>query len=1260
MKPEKGLYQDCSETDQPEGTYRYAKNITDSNLLGTKENEDGFRQFDLVVPYSRIGVIPVGEDFVVFSTDNTDSEIGLVTRAGNTLTYDQLYNDPDLNFSTEHPIQGEFRKDVTGDRIVAWTDDFNKPRIFNVDDQSDIDDVVDLEIFQEVANPTLSSSSVNDFGGSLLTGAYIPVTKYQNADGSETNWFVHDHVFYINDDSKSESFNTNDGAIPGTVSNKSITFTLTDSDLRYDTIVVGYIRVVDSIITAFEAYSRTNASTLTLSITGGEATTDITLDEILTPTTNYNTTATLTQLSGQLYFGNLTSSPLPLLQESALSILINYTHSKVNVISNIDSHKDNMPPAFMPGEVYAFYLGVELNNGGWAFYHVPGRVSTGNELDTVASEGLTYTRFQVEDTSDKGGATTNMGYWQNENEVYPTGAQFATVTGTKVRHHRFPTVDHLISQHYNSDSSIGITHLVRLGIEVSIVNIPVDIQPLIKRWKIFYAKKSTANSLVMGSDLLHSATNIETDSVIRWSSGGNWRTEAADIGDDWEDFLLPPYDNIRGHSLDFYVDSQSTAPTYARFMYTLRRNNLNTIYSGFRSTGCLMTTTGSEAGQTASAVIDYTVPSTTVRSGVGFIKRLDNFTALPANALVDKFKSQYNEASFVADINNPSSAFIGLTDITKAIQLQLRSPGRDASGTPFQTVLGLDASSAVSEGTMYLQYYRLLTDVHTAFTQQDLVATEGYAAPDEGTATFEGGDSFMCYMSYITGAPRFANPEEQDASFADNFTTGVRIWRGYIGYSRRNFNYRYQTQGNLGSYYHGKTDPRQMFTPVVNGVLSHRDYVTLVDLSEALNVVQYDQSMNTSNEFNVGVIYNPDLIEATTFPNTIIWSTTQSEESKEFSWRSFPSGNRYVIPKNKGDITNLQGWRNRELLIHTKYSLYRTRTDAALTSDSESVFLKSKGAFDLPPEELTTNSSGYAGTQNKMGCALTKVGYAFPDDLRGKVFLYTGDGLEEISSNGMRMFFRDFMGINEDNDDNPFTSNGYTISFDDKQNRLIVTKSHGELSWTVSYNPIKKSWISFHDYIPGYMFTVLGGKLYSTKDDLFYAHNEGAKGTFYEGIVYPSFIDLTFTGDKQDQLFKSVSWMTELYPNTITSGQHDSTLDYSNTLTHLTLRGADHCTGRIPLIPLINFDSYNESNLRNLNRTWYFDNIRDLVIAQGFLLGFYSNYTIDPTKLNTNMEWYDQRKFVDKYLTCRFEYDNTVEKRVLFLEANADSIYAVR
>lgn len=1251
----KGLFTDTTEQDTPEGFYRFAKNIVDSNTLLSKENEDGFLAVGELAPYITIGIIPIANDYVVFSTNNTNSEIGLVTKTGEqTYLYGMVLNDNDLEFSTAAPIKGEFRVDVNNQRVVAWIDDINVPRILNIDDPSSINDINDLALFQDIQNPSYSFT-INDSGGSLKTGAIIPITKYQNSDGSTTNWFVHDQVIYINDDPKSSAFNDDDGSEGNLQSNKSVPLTFSGCDTRFNTLVVGYILIAAGLTTVYQVRSVTNTSTVNVTLTGSENVLDISLDEILTPTTSYNTAKAITQLSGRLYLGNLTAEELPSIQPYVNGIKINYTTDTRGIVpNNTGVHKDNLPPVLIPGEVYAFYLGIELNKGGWAFYPIPGREVSTTELDVLTNYGLTYTRFQIDDTSDILGADTNMGYWQNSGELYPDEPEYDgsslgnyNVRNQPVRHHRMPSLDHLISTYYNADASVGVTSLPRILLDVTNVIIPADVQTKIKRWKIFYAKKTNSNSLFVGSDLLQFGVPQATDTTVRWGTGGNWAVEGEDGSGDWEDFNDPEPDTIRGHCLDFFIDSGLANPTYALFAYKLRCTNVNTQYTGFRGAGGKLTITGDDRGSNTAGVIDFTNISTT-RSGGGFIKGLENFTYLPANALNGKFKTLFTEGVYVADINNPSTDFSSIDFDT----LRTNSGGTPGDDNPWDGPIG-------GEDTMYMMYFRLLSDVHTSFEQQDLIPMTSYASPSTTSlSSVTGGDGWLCYMSYLACGPNDANPETTQT---DPFEEGTRVWKAYVGYAKHNINYRYQTAGNPSTFYHGKTDVRSLFTPYVT--VANVFHQISFKLDSAVNVVQYSDDYDRTNDFIVGTIWSTSLVEETNFPNTVIYSPVQNEDSKEFSWRTFLAADKHTTIKNKGVITNLQGYNNQQLLIHLERTLLRTRTDAEQAVDNEAVFLRSATIFTLPPEELVPSMQGYGGTQNKFSAVLTKAGYAYIDNIQGKVFLYNGSMLLEISTKGMRQFFRDFM--QSTNVDNPFIGLGYTTGFDERFNRIIFSKKDGATSWTVSYNPITETWTSFHDYVPDYMFMTSDNTLHGLKDNTVYLMNpkptSTAKGVYFDPTPVSSLIDVVHNEESnKDKDFSSVRWITEVYPSGITFGQLNTSLAYTSTCTHITLRSLQHCTGRLPLSVFSDIDTLYGSNIRILNRTWYFNDIRDIALGTDFLLGFYSNFAVDPTKLNTSMEWYDQRRFVDKYLVCRYEYDNLINNRFLFLESSIDYDYVAK
>ena len=196
----KGLFKDTAHIDQPQGTWRYAKNMNIHPVSGAMVNEEGNDALALplegasgstaitgdtnnnVFPPASIivGHIETTDDRIVifitydrsvdffaltdpngvalsflYGTDATpiyNSEIGIWENGVYTTLYRPLVTDGatdiesgfntnqtrlDLNFNREHFIEGTYKINPDGELFVYWTDDLNPPRAFNVTRQLD-------------------------------------------------------------------------------------------------------------------------------------------------------------------------------------------------------------------------------------------------------------------------------------------------------------------------------------------------------------------------------------------------------------------------------------------------------------------------------------------------------------------------------------------------------------------------------------------------------------------------------------------------------------------------------------------------------------------------------------------------------------------------------------------------------------------------------------------------------------------------------------------------------------------------------------------------------------------------------------------------------------------------------------------------------------------------------------------------------------------------------------------------------------------
>ena len=217
MKLTKGLYTDSSPQDQPQGSYRFAKNILLTNTRQGIENEPGFTSLGTLAPYTVIGMFAIEEDILVFSTNNTNSEIGIISNN----VYSAVYNAADMGLNTSNPVQAEYYRDYKSERIVAWIDGLNPPRVINIDDVSGVSSTEDLLLFPEfeLADTTLT---VNESGGSLLSGAYYFSYRYKFADGSVGNWTKPFGPVFTTNSTEGGGFNSYQGVEAGSPTSKSV------------------------------------------------------------------------------------------------------------------------------------------------------------------------------------------------------------------------------------------------------------------------------------------------------------------------------------------------------------------------------------------------------------------------------------------------------------------------------------------------------------------------------------------------------------------------------------------------------------------------------------------------------------------------------------------------------------------------------------------------------------------------------------------------------------------------------------------------------------------------------------------------------------------------------------------------------------------------------------------------------------------------------------------------------------------------------
>lgn len=1250
MFPDKGLFTDCRLIDQPHGTYRDARNIILTKLYKAILNEPGFEVTATGYPNSTAKPLWVSmfpdNTYVIFSDGIAGGKdrIGVVDLSEN---YTDLIVDNVLGFDSNFPIKSsEIDYNYLKQRIVAWTDKNQTPKILNIDaipfaldgSKALVNplDISDLEIFTVFSLPLITGQVING-SGSLPAGNLSFAVAYENNDGTRTANCIPQKNFNIIDDSINDPINSIDGCIPGNLTSKSVQLTITNVDTRYDKLVLIGISRINNIVTAFEIKKiDISSTTVIISYIGTELTIALSLEEVTRVNPLYKKVGAMTQGNNILYHANLEAEVEIDYQKYANDIQIFYNTKLVSINDILNSHKNNLPSGFPHGAVIAFYIRLLLKNGSTSrAFPIPGRTIIGAERSTsslAAAEGFTAKIFQFEDTTNLGGhsyaldgdttrvtsmaSSTNMGFWENQDEVYPTGfPDFAT---QKVRHHVFPTMRLCKDIHYSGDSLYGVSKMDVLGIDINNVIIPAGIKDQVVGWQILYAKRDYINSNTLGNDLFLYGHWVDGDNSIQWSAGGNWNTNTRNSGGSAGSQLQVHDANgahggayMRGHGFELMKDKPQLASSdlYFDIEMKLSHPNLDSQFTSLGIQGGNLVGSGTASGQNPGAIIDYTASNVTVTNLAGQTsKRIEGFKYLPSGIIDGVVRTVKNEEAFQAKLSVPA-----ITPALTLAEINISTPSRAL------VYLFDGAGNSTYEETYLITYRQLKTNLYANYDQQLLIATDSlvYKDPSDVIATslikLRGGDTFVSLNTFVTTSPFI------DGDFGG--TNIVSFQRGHICESRYNIGLRYEILGNTSTKYYPKENPFYLWS---NTFAPQQDPVNRIFDVKAPNVngLGYSNDFNAINDIIQSVIYNPSQIITNKFPFRVIRSGYAGTNSQALrSWKTYLIADKYEANRNREEIENIT-MMDDVLLIHHRAGLFRTLGKEKILTSTTEVYLGTGDIFAQQPKEVIPSRIGMLGNQNIFASFSFKGGYAWLNQRDGAGYLLTSNGVDEITDNGLRQDFINNLKIDNTLPNNPFTNTGLIGGYDKLNNRLLFTK-RGTNPFTISYSLDYKCWVCYHDYLPNIYF-YNNNNLFCLSDKVYKCDSSTKKAKYLDNTIYPSYIDLVYNPkDKEgrpiDTLVYNLSWVTELY--------NASIFVKNKTLTSIQARNNYQDTGEITLVPFTLFGiAY---NTRALINGWNFNKLR-----------------------TPNADVYKKKKLIDKYTLIKFKYSNVAN-----LDSSQNSLY---
>jgi hypothetical protein len=199
-----------------------------------------------------------------------------------------------------------------------------------------------------------------------------------------------------------------------------------------------------------------------------------------------------------------------------------------------------------------------------------------------------------------------------------------------------------------------------------------------------------------------------------------------------------------------------------------------------------------------------------------------------------------------------------------------------------------------------------------------------------------------------------------------------------------------------------------------------------------------------------------------------------------------------------------------------------------LDGTGRKITIGDNGLFVQDPTETLPTDTNHGHSNSRYAFKSTHLGRYYPSEDSGLIFNFTGVP-QDVTQEGIYFWAKKYMPIqlleyfpSYENPDNPISGCGYLMGFDPTYKLIYITKrdfipivdityengifkyqgietslrnpKHFEdISWTLSYSPENRGFVSFHDWHPDWIIQS-NNHLYSVKDNQIWKHNDDFEG----------------------------------------------------------------------------------------------------------------------------------------------------------------------
>jgi hypothetical protein len=355
-------------------------------------------------------------------------------------------------------------------------------------------------------------------------------------------------------------------------------------------------------------------------------------------------------------------------------------------------------------------------------------------------------------------------------------------------------------------------------------------------------------------------------------------------------------------------------------------------------------------------------------------------------------------------------------------------------------------------------------------------------------------------------------------------------------------------------------------------------------IENSANYYKYDYSLSISKLVNSYVTWGsmlPREYDPKTYstcfkykPNKVIYSLPQNDESRKDNWRlylvnnykEFSSPVSSIKPVNKTGALFMMK-RQSPLQFLGVEELQLEQSGTKVTIGDGGLFT---GTQQLQAVVNADSSYEYGSNQSRFSAINTLYGVFWVSQNQGKVFQYAGQ-LDDITNNGLKWWFAKYlpsqllaMYPDYPLGDNSVVGVGTQLIYDNTYEIVYLVKRDykpkftnpatlevrngtfylagtntpipftntqyfEDASFTASYDPKAKTWISFHDWIP--TFLIPGRSHFmSVNGDKIWKHNVRCDSYCnYYGVNYPFEIEFVSNTGQQVASMRNIEYILEAY-----------------------------------------------------------------------------------------------------------------------------------